>query len=274
MSVSVSKALFLRNVIPATLVLFFVPGCTTGGAGGTVQRAHNRALEIESPDRFFSSTLAQATGEPDAHEISPAAREQYLTIIAESNNRSKSEQTRLRNQGLLGNDLVIRALAEWRLGRLDDALVTMKAARATGQDAISARDRALAAALDGVVQLQKATELSETGGSYREVFELIAGTGGAWDMLGQARVEASRTDGIFEELLKTRLAAYKVLKTARSQIPSGSDGGVPYEKWSRMQAHAQVELNEFAKLPTQDRAARAEEVRKWQLLCDLSPPPR
>ena len=93
-------------------------------------------------------------------------------------------------------------------------------------------------------------------------------------MLGQARVEASRTDGIFEELLKTRLAAYKVLKDSHDKVPSGSEAGVPYEKWSRIQAHAQVELNEFAQLPARDRAARAEEVRAWQLSCDLSPPPR
>jgi hypothetical protein len=256
------------------LLLLSVPGCTSGGSGATVQRAHDRALEIESPERFFSSILAKATGKPDTDKISPVAREQYLTIIAESENRSKSERTSLRNEGLLGNDLVIRALAEWRLGRLDDALVSIKEARATGQEAVSARDRALAAALDGVVQLDKAINLMENDGSFREVFEVIAGPGGAWDMLGQARVEASRTDGIFVELLKTRLAAYKVLKTARSRDAAGSDSGVPYEKWSRMQAHAQVELNEFAKLSSEDRAAHAEEVRAWQLMCDLSPPPR
>lgn len=93
-------------------------------------------------------------------------------------------------------------------------------------------------------------------------------------MLGQARVEASRTDGVFDSILETRLAAFKVLKDSHDKLPAGSDGGVPYQKWSRMQAEAQVELAEFSRLPTEDRAAQAEKVREWQLLCDLSPPSR
>jgi hypothetical protein len=274
MSVSFLKPNHTRVFTVAAAIALITAGCTSGGSGGTAQKAHNQALQNEPPEEFFTAILSEAKGVPNPKQMSPVVRKHYLTVIADSENRSQNEQTRLRNQGLLGNDYVLRALAEWRLGRLDDALVSQKKARATGQQAVTARDRALAVAMDGVVQVHKAIDLSKADGSYREVYDLIAGPTGAWAMLGQARVEASRTDGIFDSILETRLASFKVLKDAHDKLPAGSDGGVPYQKWSRMQAEAQVELAEYSRLTTKDRAAQAAKVRERQLLCNLSPPAR
>jgi hypothetical protein len=249
-------------------------GCASSDSVRTAQRALNRALAIEPTAAFFAPVIHRAKGQPPPPDMSARARQHYLTVVADIEQRGPAELQSLRRQGLLGDALVLKALAQWRLGRIPDAQASIRDARATGQAAVEARDRALAAAFEGVVRLHNALNAAGEGRPFREVFELIAGPNGAWRQLGAARVEARRVGAVMPELLETRMAAFKVVNDARRQATRADQDSVPYETWSRLRADAQVEVNELAGLGSIEGFDAQAKAREWQALCGLDEPAR
>lgn len=265
---------FSSSVLLFLLALFGAAGCASSDSVRTAERALDRALAIEPTSAFFAPVINRAKGLPPPPEMEARARQHYLTVVADIEQRGPEEQENLRRQGVLGDALTLKALALWRLGRIPEAQTTIRDARSTGQAALDARDRALAAAFEGVVRLHNALNAHIEGSSFREVFELIAGPDGAWRQLGSARVEARRVGATMPELLETRLAAFKVVHDARRQAPRLDQDSVPYDTWSRLRADAQVELNELAALGSIEGFDAPAKAREWRLLCELDEPTR
>lgn len=256
------------------LVLLGAAGCASSSGVRTAERALDRALAIEPTSAFFQPVINRAKGLPPPPEMSARARQHYLDVVADIERRGPEERENLRREGVLGDALILKALAQWRLGRLPDAQATIRDARATGQEALEARNRALAAAFEGVVRLHNALNAVSDGQSFREIFELIAGPNGAWRQLGSARVEARRVGATMPELLETRLATFKVVSDARQGATKLDQDTVPYDSWSRLRADAQVELNELAALTAIEGFDNQAKAREWQLLCGLDEPAR
>lgn len=243
-------------------------GCATSDSVRAAQHSFDRALRIEPATAFFGPALARVAGDTAVTPLSAQTRQHYLAIIASLEGLTARGQEDLRREGLMGEAFVLKALANWRLGRLERARAAATQARASGQDALDERERSLFAAMEGVLQIEAASRALQAGASYEVVADLILGPNGAWRLLGAARAEVPRGSPLHATLIETRLAAYKVLKDARERTPL-PDASPPGEAWARLRAEAQVELREFAAHPVGDAADHAAEVRRWQLRCGL-----
>ncbi len=264
-----SPRIFVGALLIAGASLLF-SGCASTDAVRAAQGSMNRAMRVEKPAAFFVPVLARARGEPATSNLSAEARQHYLAIIADLETLMPRDREDLRRAGLLGDALALRAVAQWRLGRLDAADKTEQEVRAAGLEPLNTRQRVLLAALRGVVRLEAAIAAAKAGAPYDKITEIIRGDGGAWKLLGLARGVAAQTDEALAPLIEARLAAFKILKDARDRhfagviLPAGGD-----EAWERVRAEAQVELGDLAALPESDAAAHAARVRLWQGACGL-----
>ena len=258
------------TVLVAASALAAVAGC----AGGDFLRAAHvsleRALRVESPGAFFAPVLARATGEELPPPPSWQARQHYLAVIFNLEGISAQAENSLKYEGKLGDAFVLKTLAQWRLGRIDDARNSALRARASGQDALDAHDRALFRAFDGVIRLNAAFDALKEGKPVASIEELISGDSGAWRLLAGARTEIGRRDPLQRDLILARLAAFKVLLEARARDPEAAAAST--DAWKRLRAEAQVELAELAAMPTDLPSTLAATVQRWQKLCGLSSP--
>jgi hypothetical protein len=270
----------LRNIIGCAAVcsaaILIFGGCSTTSTVQSAQHAFDRALRVEPPSAFFGPMLARAAGDTAIPALPPAAKQHYLSIILYLEGLSPRGEDELRREGLLGEAHVLRGLAQWRLGRLAAARTSVASARSSQQDALDQRERVLFRALEGALQLDAASTAAAAGESYEKVFALIAGPDGAWRAFGNARSELGTGSSLRHEVLQSRLAAFKVAKDARERLgnPPPAESPEAAEAWSRLRAEAQIELAEFAALPSDDAGAHSQLARKWQLLCGLDSPMR
>lgn len=267
-----------RPFLPAAAAfagaLAFLAGCASGDYLRAAQSAFERSLRVESPGAFLAPVLARVRGEP-VPAPSPQARQHYLEALAQLEVLTPRGREELRQQGLLGDALALKAIAQWRLGRLEAAHTSAVEARESRQEPVAARDRALLAAFEGVLPLEAAIDAAAAGKPFDEIRELVRGDNGAWRLLGVARGEVPAGDPLRAGVLEARLAAFKILKDARDRAGQTSTPNQPTaadEAWARARAEAQVELAEFASAPAGEPAAHAARVRQWQILCGLDAP--
>jgi len=175
-----SRCLAILAAIAAGWSLLLVSGCTSLDYLQAASRSLERAWELEPPSAFFAPTIARALGDPAPPPMPPRAKQHYLSVIYYLEGLSVSGEQELERQGLLGEAFVLKTLALWRLGRLAEARTAALRAKASGQEALNARDRALFTAFDGIVQLEGALDAIEAGQGYTEILPAIAGEGGAW----------------------------------------------------------------------------------------------
>lgn len=264
------------NRLPVVLGLaILLAACSTTDMVRNAQHTFDRALRKEPPSAFFGPVLARARGEAVIPEAPPQIRQHYFSIIAYLEGLTPEREEELRRTGMLGEAFVLKALAQWRLGRLDRAREATLRATASRQEALDVRERTLFHAMQGVLQIDAAWSAAKAGRDYEAIFELIGGPNGAWRALGTARRGAPRGAMLYAELLETRLAAFQILHQARSRRPAdAAEPEASREAWARLRAEAQIELNEFAALETGDTARHTARVRQLQLACDLDLPVR
>jgi hypothetical protein len=258
----------IRVALLAVVVLLGVTGCATPDQLRASQRAMVRALEVEDPSLFFSRVLARALGDPLPGPVPWQARQHYLAVIFHLEGLTPRGENQLKAAGTLGDAFVLRTLAQWRLGRMEDARASALRARASGQEALDARNRALFRAFEGVARLEAALDALESKQPYADIEALIAGESGAWRILAGARTELPRLDPLQRELIQSRLAAYKTLRDALAATGT-DDKTAADEKWARMRAEAQVELADLSSLSSRNPAAHAALVERWRLACGL-----
>jgi hypothetical protein len=278
MPLSISPSPYLLRACVATIALLggaLGSGCVSTDLVRGAERELDRALRIERPTVFYEPILAKARSATGVAPVSPDARQHYLGVIANMEFLSPEGKGRLKREGMLGNALAMKLIAQWRLGRLDSARESLRELRSVGQVSPEQRVRALVAAFSGIARIEDAITANQSGQPFETVLEIIVGENGAWHALGTARMEAARAGNTPPELLETRLAAFKVLKNAHDRVPPASPLSDTLETgWKRARAEAQIELAEFASLPSSTPIAHAAKVLQWQTLCALDPLPR
>lgn len=249
-----------------------------GGCVGTdfvemAQDSLRRAFRFETPAAFFDPVLERARGDRQVSHMHVRSRQHYLQIIASIERLTPAMREELRGDGLLGEAYALRALAQWRLGRFDDARASIAVARGSNQEPLRARDRALFEGMSGVLQLEEALEAEANRRPFAEVYQAAAGDAGAWRMLATARTKIPSNDKLQNELMQARLACYSVVVAASQRDPAGAATLDP-EVLPRLRAEAQVELNDLARTPEASLVSFAAIIRRWQVVCALDAPVR
>ncbi len=270
------RLLSRAGFVPVALVVgALLGGCVSSDLLRHAEREFNRSIKIERTAAFYEPILAKVRGDNAVPPIPPLARQHYLGVIANMELVGPNGRQELKRDGQLGNALSLRLLAQWRLGRLDDARYTLRELRESNQESPDRRVRALVAAFAGIIRIEDALAARAAGQPFAMIFDIIAGPDGAWRRLGAARMETARAGATPPELLETRLAAFKILKDAYGDLPPASPlSDTQAIAWKRARAEAQIELAEFASLSPSDVAAHAAKVHQWQDLCGLERPAR
>jgi len=186
------------------------------------QEAFSRAAEIENRQRL--ADRAVSGGFDEAAETT-SARAAYGAALLELEAIDSGGKASLEADQLWGTALALRALCEWRLGLHDRAVASAAEAAKTG-DALGTRDRAMMAALPGLVmadQLFAKTERKRRGQA--------AGDWEAAQALGTKSIEileAVRKDVDAEHplrgyLAQAQLAAWRNLRQANGAWNNGKD---------------------------------------------------
>lgn len=261
-----------RPLVAALVAGALLSGCISTDLLRNAERQFNRAVKIENTAAFYGPILAKVRGDGTVPPLPPDARTHYLGVIANMELVGPIGKQELKRDGQLGDAFSLRLLAEWRLGRMVEARGSLRSLRESGQESLDQRVRALVAAFAGIIRIEDALTARATGESFEQIHDHLAGPTGAWRALGAARMETARAGATPPELLETRLAAFKVLKDAfdATFATPPSDDRIALT-WKRARAEAQIELAEFATLPSSDSAAHTRKVRQWQQLCGLEP---
>jgi hypothetical protein len=259
-------------VVGLGIVLVALAGCVGTDFVEMAQDSLRRAFRFETPAAFFAPVLERARGERERSHMHVRARQHYLQIIASIERLTPRMREELRGQGVLGEAYVLRALAQWRLGRFDDARVSEAIVRESHQEALRARDRALFEGMSGVLRLEQALEAETAGRPFADVYDSAAGEGGAWRVLATARTKVPSTDPLQTELMQARLGSYAVIVAARKRDPDGAAMLLDPEVLPRLRAEAQVELNDLARSPQASLASFSALIRRWQVVCELDAP--
>jgi len=249
-----------------------------GGCVGTdfvemAQDSLRRAFRFETPSSFFQPVLERARGDREVSHMHARARQHYLQIIASIERLTPEMREELRRDGLLGEAYALRALAQWRLGRLDDARASIKIVRDSNQEPLRARDRALFEGMAGVLKLEEALAANAAGRPFNEVYTAAAGDHGGWRTLATARTKTTPEDRLQSDLMQARLGCYAAIVAAQRRDPRGAAALDP-EVLPRLRAEAQVELNQLARTPEAALVSFSAIIRRWQVVCELDAPVR
>ena len=250
-----------------------------GGCVGTdfvemAQDSLRRAFRFETASSFFAPVLERARGEREVSHMHVRARQHYLQIIASIERITPQMREQLRRDGLLGEAYALKALAQWRMDRLDDARASIAIVRASNQEPLRARDRALFEGMAGVLKLEEALAAEEARRPFARVYEAAAGEqASGWRLLATARTKIPAEDRLQIDLMQARLGCYATVVAAQRRDGDGAAALDP-EVLPRLRAEAQVELNQLARTAEAMSPSFASIVRRWQVVCELDAPVR
>ncbi len=269
--VTVRRAWFGTALFAAVVVL--AAGCVGTDFLELAQDSLRRAFRFETPSAFFQPVLERARGDREVSHMHVRARQHYLQIIASIERLTPQMREELRQDGLLGEAYTLKALAQWRMDRLDDARASIAQARATNQEPLRARDRALLEGMAGVLKLEEALAANAANRPFQVVFDAIASDDGGWHLLASARTKVPADDRLQPDLMQARLGCYAAVVAAAHRDPAGAAALDP-EVLPRLHAEAQVELNQLARTPDAALVSFAAVLRRWQIVCELDAPAR
>jgi hypothetical protein len=187
------------------------------------------------------------------------------------------EESELRTEKLWGAKMTLEALCHWKLGSYAKAEAAAKEAQATAAEQLYPRDRALLAALPGLIQNDYSYDLlvnttpqspQEKTNLFERVRPLLVGSEGAITIIEEARsaslVETNHPVHIY--LIQCQLAAYRNYRKAYELIVRT---GAPRD--SEPHQSAQRHLDDLA---GRLRGAGGQDiVNKWADRCNLTSRP-
>ena len=129
-------------------------GCASVNHLREAQEAFNEAVTLETTLRF-DAALAEG---PTQAQLAKHTTVQngYASALLSLDRLESRDVDRLKRDGLWGNVLALKALAQWRLGLTDDAQSTARELQQTGAGPVHPRDRALLLALPGLIRTDEA----------------------------------------------------------------------------------------------------------------------
>jgi hypothetical protein len=240
-------------------------GCASVNHLREAQDAFNQAAANENALRFD-------TRAPDAAAGIIAVRSGYASaLLSLEKLEGSKEQAQLRGDGLWGTALILKALAQWRLGQFDKAIATADEARQNASEQIYPRDRAVMTALPGLVKTDQAYDkILRTNTTLAEVEGLLIGDRGALTDIQRARTQADRDHPVQGYLLQAQLAAYRNYQIALDRLKNHAT--VPAADPAR--ANANNQLKELSRLLKAQQTGDAGQklVEYWVELCTLDRP--
>jgi hypothetical protein len=235
-------------------------GCTSTNRLREAQTSFNEAAIAESQLRFGDAlTAGSLQGQVTQNTL---VQNGYASALLSLDKLEPRDVDRLKQDKLWGNVLALRALAQWKLGMLDQARDTAKEAQQVGADQIFPRDRALLLALPGLIKTDEAFAALERlpaeptpeqrTATLRNVQLLIAD---AADAIDRGRGAADPPHPVHVYLIQAKLAALRNLQVAHQRLGDGDARTLPADRREEAQGllkelHCRSERLELKNDPT------------------------
>ncbi len=253
----------------ALVVALAVGGCASVNHLRDAQDAFNAAAAADNDQRLTPAA-------DDAVTALSSARSGYASALLSLEKLETGGAGSLRRDGLWGTALTLRALCQWRLGQYAEAMATAAEAQRATPGPIDPRDRAVLAALPGLIKTDQAYAriMAAPAGAdatrLADIRELLVGTRGAIADLQAARAMTDANHPVQVYLVQAQLAAYRNYLVARDRfmVPRVPLTTEP----ERAEANAQLtELDRLVRLADSGSAA-TDLVNYWVRVCGLKPP--
>jgi hypothetical protein len=164
-------------------------GCASVNHLREAQESFNEAVALETTLRF-DAPLAEGPTQARLAQ-STTVQNGYASTLLSLDRLESRDIDRLKRDGLWGNVLALRALAQWKLGLADEAQATAREIQQAGAGPVHPRDRALLLALPGLIKTDEAFAAlqrvpvapspAQRAATLRNVQHLVADAGGAID---------------------------------------------------------------------------------------------
>jgi len=248
-------------------------GCASVNHLREAQEAFNEAVTLETTLRFDAALAEGPTQAPLAQNTT--VQNGYASALLSLDRLESRDVDRLKRDGLWGNVLALKALAQWRLGLTDDAQSTARELQQAGAGPVHPRDRALLLALPGLIRTDEAFAAlqrvpaepspAQRAATLRNVQLLVADAGEAIDR-GRGAVDPAHPVHVY--LIQARLAALRNLQVAHERLGDGDARALPPER----RAEVQHQLKEL-KCHAERLGAAPEIVTYWAGRFTLAPAP-
>ena len=270
----------IRPRFRATLLALLV--ATVGAAGcGTstnrlrdAQESFNQAAAAENELRFDVGLTDSSIQSPVARNT--AIQNGYTSALLSLDKLEQQDVERLRADKLWGNVLALKALAQWRVGLLDQARQTAAEAQQTSGDQLLPRDQALLLALPGLIKVDEAfvalqrlpaePSATQRATTLQNVQLLITDAVTAID---KGRVAAGAGHPVQIYLIQAELAGFRNLQVAHGRLGEGDDRTLPKAREST----ARQLLKELKCQTERLKAQDATIVSFWEGQLTLTPEP-
>ena len=248
-------------------------GCASVNHLREAQEAFNEAVTLETTLRF-DAALAEGPTQAQLAQ-NTTVQNGYASALLSLDRLESRDVDRLKRDGLWGNVLALKALAQWRLGLTDDAQSTARELQQPGAGPVHPRDRALLLALPGLIRTDEAFAAlqrvpaepspAQRAATLRNVQLLVADAGEAIDR-GRGAVDPAHPVHVY--LIQARLAALRNLQVAHERLGDGDARALPPER----RAEVQHQLKEL-KCHAERLGATPEIVTYWAGRFTLAPAP-
>jgi len=248
-------------------------GCASVNHLREAQEAFNEAVTLETTLRF-DAALAEGPTQAQLAQ-NTTVQNGYASALLSLDRLESRDVDRLKRDGLWGNVLALKALAQWRLGLTDDAQSTARELQQAGAGPVHPRDRALLLALPGLIRTDEAFAAlqrvpaepspAQRAATLRNVQLLVADAGEAIDR-GRGAVDPAHPVHVY--LIQARLAALRNLQVAHERLGDGDARALPPER----RAEVQHQLKEL-KCHAERLGATPEIVTYWAGRFTLAPAP-
>jgi hypothetical protein len=246
-------------LLAGVLAAVLATGCAGVNRLREAQEAFNQAAAAENALRL--DHLEGHQTDDGTLVALAAAGTGYASALLSLERMDAGDVAQLKRDGLWGNALTLKALAEWRLGLYDKARATAAEALQTAGDQIQPRDRALLRALPGLIKNDEAYRKIYEGRPLKEVEDLLRES--VADLKG-ARDSIEEAHPVQLYLIQAQLVTYRNLRTAysrldrRDSLPDGHPA----------RAEAQRTFDDLSKVLKQLRPeARPQIIAYWARLC-------
>lgn len=237
------------------------------------QESFNEAVALETSLRFEGALAEGPTQAPLAQ--STTVQNGYASTLLSLDRLESRDVDRLKRDGLWGNVLALKALAQWKLGLADDAQSTAREIQQGGAGPVHPRDRALVLALPGLIKTDEAFAAlqrlpaepspAQRAATLRNVQRLVADGGEAIER-GRGAVDPAHPVHVY--LIQARLAALRNLQVAHERLGDGEARSLPPER----RAEVQRELKEL-RCRAERLGATPEIASYWAGRFTLAPAP-
>ena len=237
------------------------------------QESFNEAAALETTLRFDTALAEGPTQAPLAR--SATVQNGYASALLSLDRLESGDVDRLKRDGLWGNVLALKALAQWKLGLADEAQRTATEIHHGGAGPVHPRDRALLLALPGLIKTDEAYAAlqrlpaepgpTQRAATLRNVQRLVADAGEAIDR-GRGAVDPAHPVHVY--LIQARLAALRNLQVAHERLGDGEARTLPAGR----RAEVQRGLKEL-RCHAERQGAAPEIVTYWAGRFTLAPEP-